>query len=49
MAGVSIVSAQSAPADKDLPAACVVTGAANPRTGVDGRHYALDFEMRLPL
>jgi pimeloyl-ACP methyl ester carboxylesterase len=49
MAGVSIVSAQSAPADKDLPPACVVTGAANPRTGVDGRHYALDFEMRLPL
>jgi Tannase and feruloyl esterase len=49
MAGVSIVSAQSAPADKDLPAACVVTGAANPRTGVDGRHYALDFEMRLPM
>ena len=49
LANVSIVSAQSAPADKDLPAACVVRGEANPRTGVDGRRYALDFEMRLPL
>jgi hypothetical protein len=48
LAGVSIISAQSAPADKGLPAACVVTGEANPRTGVDGRRYALNFEMRLP-
>jgi pimeloyl-ACP methyl ester carboxylesterase len=46
---VSIVSARSAPADEGLPAACVVTAEANSRVGVDGRHYALDFEVRLPL
>ena len=45
---VTISSAQAAPADKGLPAACVVKGAANSRIGADGRHYALDFEMRLP-
>jgi Tannase and feruloyl esterase len=49
LADVSIVSARSAPADEGLPAACVVTAEANSRVGVDGRHYALDFEMRLPL
>ena len=45
---MTIVSTEAAPADKALPAACVVKGAANERVGVDGKHYALDFEMRLP-
>ena len=45
---VTILSAEAAPADKGLPAACVIKGAANPRIGADDRHYALDFEMRLP-
>jgi hypothetical protein len=49
LANVTITSATEAPADKGLPAACVVTGAANRRVGVDGKAYALDFEMRLPL
>jgi feruloyl esterase len=49
LANVTIASTVEAPADKDLPAACVVKGAANPRIGADGKSYALDFEMRLPL
>jgi feruloyl esterase len=46
---VTIASANEAPADKGLPTACVVKGAADQRIGVDGKSYALDFEMRLPL
>ena len=49
LANVEITSAKTAPADKGLPAACVIEGLANPRVGIDGRHYALGFEMRLPL
>jgi hypothetical protein len=45
---VKIVSASATPADKGLPAACGVRGLADERTGVDGRRYGLDFEMRLP-
>ncbi len=45
---VKVLSAAAAPADKGLPAACVIEGAANARVGVDGKHYALGFEMRLP-
>jgi feruloyl esterase len=48
LGNVRILSAEAAPADKGLPAACVLRGAANERVGVDGRRYALDFEMRLP-
>ena len=33
---------------ENSPAACVVTGAVNERTGADGKHYALGFELRLP-
>jgi pimeloyl-ACP methyl ester carboxylesterase len=49
LAHVMIASAAAAPADKGLPAACIVKGAANQRVGVDGKAYALGFEMRLPL
>jgi feruloyl esterase len=31
-----------------LPAHCVVVGKMNPRTGIDGKSYAINFEMRLP-
>ena len=31
-----------------LPAHCVVIGKMNPRTGIDGKSYAINFEMRLP-
>ncbi len=44
-----IDSATAAPADKGLPAACVVEGTVDPRIGADGKSYALKFEMRLPL
>ncbi len=45
---VAITSAIAAPAGKGLPAACVIRGAANARSGADGRTYAIGFEMRLP-
>jgi feruloyl esterase len=31
-----------------LPAHCHVVGRMNPRTGIDGKPYAINFEMRLP-
>src|SRR4051812_36422329 len=31
-----------------LPAHCVVVGKMNTRTGIDGKSYAINFEMRLP-
>ena len=31
-----------------LPAHCLVQGVLAPRTGADGKHYGLGFEMRLP-
>lgn len=32
-----------------LPAHCLLTGEIDPRTGVDGVRYAINFELRLPL
>jgi pimeloyl-ACP methyl ester carboxylesterase len=32
-----------------LPKHCVVSGEVNDRTGADGKHYAIGFEMRLPV
>jgi pimeloyl-ACP methyl ester carboxylesterase len=49
LSNVKITSAQAAPAEHGLPAACIVRGTANERIGADGGHYGLDFEMRLPL
>ena len=47
--GVRLTAARDEPADdKGHPAACVVNGVANERTGVDGHRYAIGFEMRLP-
>jgi len=34
--------------DKGHPAHCLVKGTLNDRTGSDGKHYAIGFEMRLP-
>ena len=48
IAGTLIDSAADAPADKGLPAACVVRGTVDPRVGADGKAYALKFELRLP-
>jgi pimeloyl-ACP methyl ester carboxylesterase len=32
-----------------LPKHCIVSGEVNERTGADGKHYAIGFEMRLPV
>ena len=45
---VAILSAVEAPPGEGLPAACVVKGEADRRTGADGKAYAIRFEMRLP-
>lgn len=48
VSAVEIVSSRmQAPAD-GLPEHCIVTGVANQRTGVDGKSYAIRFELRLP-
>ena len=45
---VAITGAAVSEPDKGLPRHCIVTGKVNERTGVDGRTYAIQFEMRLP-
>lgn len=45
---VAITGAVVSEPDKGLPRHCLVTGKANERTGVDGKTYAIQFEMRLP-
>ena len=32
-----------------LPRHCIVTGKVNERTGIDGKSYAIQFEIRLPM
>ena len=47
--GLRISQAAKQPADdKGHPAHCLVTGQLNQRTGIDGKAYAIGFEMRLP-
>ena len=47
--GLQISKASNQPADaKGHPAHCLVTGQINPRSGTEGRAYAIGFEMRLP-
>ncbi len=49
VANLRLTAAKAQPADdKGIPAHCLVSGAANERTGLDGRQYAIGFEMRLP-
>ena len=49
MAGLRITRAEMLAADdKGHPAHCRLTGLLNERTGIDGRRYAIAFEMRLP-
>ena len=47
--GVAITGATLAVDAAGLPEHCIVRGRADPRIGVDGRRYAIGFEMRLPL
>ena len=47
--GLHITQAANQPADdKGHPAHCLVAGQLNERTGIDGKAYAIGFEMRLP-
>ena len=47
--GLRISQAANQPADdKGHPAHCLVIGQLNQRTGIDGKPYAIGFEMRLP-
>lgn len=43
-----ITSAQQNPAANGLPAHCEVIGRINPRTGLDGKPYAIGFRLRMP-
>ena len=50
MKNVRITAATAVAGDgKGTPAHCQVNGVANERTGIDGRQYAIGFEMRLPV
>jgi Tannase and feruloyl esterase len=48
VAGAVITGGRLAEADKDLPRHCILTGKINERSGVEGKTYAIQFEMRLP-
>src|SRR5262249_54446672 len=43
-----IISAVAVVASDTLPAHCQVTGALDERTGIDGKPYAIGFEVRAP-
>ncbi|MBC9880549.1 tannase/feruloyl esterase family alpha/beta hydrolase [Bradyrhizobium sp. INPA01-394B] len=48
ISGVEITGSKAQDAANGLPKHCIVTGLANQRTGVDGKSYAIGFELRLP-
>ena len=45
---VRITRADLITSDAQYPAYCLVQGKVNERTGIDGKSYAIGFEMRLP-
>lgn len=45
---VAITAVKLEEADKSLPKHCVVSGKMNERVGIDGKRYAIQFEIRLP-
>ena len=47
--GLVIGGSKMQEAGDGLPGHCIVTGEVNDRTGADGKHYAIRFEMRLPV
>jgi hypothetical protein len=47
--GLVIDGSKMQEAGDGLPKHCIVSGAMNDRTGADGKHYAIRFEMRLPV
>ena len=49
IANLQVASAVEVAASGALPAHCKVNGALNARTGIDGKPYAIGFELRTPL
>ena len=49
VAGLVIEGATMQSAAQGLPKHCILKGRVDDRTGVDGKHYAIRFEMRLPV
>jgi feruloyl esterase len=48
LSGLKVAQAVEVAASGALPAHCKVTGSVNDRTGIDGKPYAIGFELRLP-
>ena len=48
LAGLKVAQAVEVAASGALPAHCKVNGSVNDRTGIDGKPYAIGFELRLP-
>ena len=48
LSGLKVAQAVEVAASGALPAHCKVTGSINDRTGIDGKAYAIGFELRLP-
>ena len=48
ISGVEITGSKTQDAANGLPKHCILTGLAARRTGVDGKPYAIGFELRLP-
>jgi pimeloyl-ACP methyl ester carboxylesterase len=48
IAGLKVASAVEVAASGALPAHCQLNGALNERTGIDGKPYAIGFELRMP-
>lgn len=46
--GLKVAQAVEVAASGALPAHCKVSGSVNERTGIDGKPYAIGFELRLP-
>jgi pimeloyl-ACP methyl ester carboxylesterase len=49
ISAVEIVSSKIQEEGSGLPRHCILSGIANQRSGVDGRSYAIRFELRLPV
>ena len=48
LAGLVVTSATPMPVTGDAPAHCRILGAIDARTGIDGKQYAIGFDIRLP-
>jgi len=48
LTGLKVAQSAEVAASGAQPAHCIVTGTVNDRTGIDGKLYAIGFELRLP-